>query len=248
MVPLPAPPHDAFHRSTLIVSTPNLITTLLRSLRSASRLRALLRRGDGDHADTDRELARGALPEDTLTNLARRRLPRDTSRTQAVRHDEIRCLAIALREALRALKAPLYLHSWRTRQPWTHMTTSANRSRGERWRFHDGFHARTPTRRHRPVARTALVRAGRPARHAGQPARGSASVRARRRCSVCSTPSSPPRYARKQPAPQLRSCTLRLRCRTQMGRDGYAGLRVPAGRRAGAAGIPGGPGAGARTG
>ena len=75
------------------------------STAQTNRLRALLRDGDGDHADTDRALARGALPEDTLTSLARRRLPRDASRAQAVRHDEIRRLAIALREAARALKA-----------------------------------------------------------------------------------------------------------------------------------------------
>ena len=77
----------------------------MASTAQTNRLRALLRDGDGDRADTDRELARGALPEDTLTALARRRLPPDATRAQAVRHGEIRRLAIALRAAARALKS-----------------------------------------------------------------------------------------------------------------------------------------------
>ena len=64
-------------------------------------LRALLLGGD----DSDRELARGTLTDTRLAGLARRRLPRDASREQAVRHAEIRRLALALREAARALKA-----------------------------------------------------------------------------------------------------------------------------------------------
>src|SRR4030095_2390572 len=63
--------------------------------------RALLLGGD----DTDRELARGTLTESRLAGLARRRPPREASREQAVRHAEIRRLALALREAARALKA-----------------------------------------------------------------------------------------------------------------------------------------------
>jgi transposase len=66
----------------------------------ANRLRALLRDGD----DHDRDLARGRLTSTTLAALARRRLPGDASRAQAVRHREIRCLALALRDATRALK------------------------------------------------------------------------------------------------------------------------------------------------
>ena len=66
-----------------------------------NRLRALLLGGD----DTDRTLARGALTEIRLAGLARRQPPRETSREQAVRHAEIRRLALALREAARALKA-----------------------------------------------------------------------------------------------------------------------------------------------
>src|SRR6185436_18202604 len=55
--------------------------------------------------DTDRALARGALTEIRLAGLARRRPPREASREQAVRHAEIRRLALALRETARALKA-----------------------------------------------------------------------------------------------------------------------------------------------
>ena len=51
------------------------------------------------------QLARGALTETRLASLARRRPPREASREQAVRHAEIRRLALALREAARELKA-----------------------------------------------------------------------------------------------------------------------------------------------
>ena len=66
-----------------------------------NRLRALLLSGD----DTDRQLARGTLTDTRLTSLARRRPPREASREQAVRHAEIRRLALALRSAARELKA-----------------------------------------------------------------------------------------------------------------------------------------------
>jgi transposase len=66
----------------------------------ASRLRALLRDGD----DHDRDLARGRLSGTVLAALARRR-PRDATRQQAVRQGEIRRLALALRDAARAVKA-----------------------------------------------------------------------------------------------------------------------------------------------
>ena len=71
------------------------------STAQTNRLRALLLGGD----DTDRTLARGTLTETRLAGLARRRPPREASREQAVRHAEIRRLALALREAARALKA-----------------------------------------------------------------------------------------------------------------------------------------------
>ena len=66
-----------------------------------NRLRALLRGGE----DTERQIARGALTEATLASLARRRAAREASREHAVRHAEIRRLALAVREATRALKA-----------------------------------------------------------------------------------------------------------------------------------------------
>ena len=64
--------------------------------------RALLLTGD----DADRDLARGKLSDNTLTTLARRRLPRShqpADRAQAVRHAEIRRLALAVLEARRTL-------------------------------------------------------------------------------------------------------------------------------------------------
>jgi transposase len=71
------------------------------STAQTNRLRALLLDGD----DTDRQLARGVLGEPTLAGLARRRQPREASREQAVRHAEIRRLALAVRESGRSLKA-----------------------------------------------------------------------------------------------------------------------------------------------
>ena len=71
------------------------------STAQTNRLRALLLGGD----DTDRQLARGALTVTRLAGLARRRLPREATREQAVRHAEIRRLALALREAARTLMA-----------------------------------------------------------------------------------------------------------------------------------------------
>jgi transposase len=70
------------------------------STAQTNRLRALLLGGD----DSDRQAARGALTDAILAGLARRRQPHDASRQQAVRHGEIRRLALALREAGRAIK------------------------------------------------------------------------------------------------------------------------------------------------
>jgi transposase len=67
----------------------------------ANRLRALLR----DASDQDRVLARTRLSDAILVSLARRRQPAGTSRALAVRSNEIRRLALALRAAARALKA-----------------------------------------------------------------------------------------------------------------------------------------------
>jgi transposase len=66
-----------------------------------NRLRALLLGGE----DTERQIARGALTEATLASLARRRAAREASREHAVRHAEIRRLALAVRDAGRALQA-----------------------------------------------------------------------------------------------------------------------------------------------
>ena len=71
-----------------------------------NRLRALLLGGE----DTDRDLARAALTDSVLLALARRREPRHASREQAVRHGEIRRLALAVgagRDALVANRAQL---------------------------------------------------------------------------------------------------------------------------------------------
>ena len=71
------------------------------STAQTNRLRALLLGGD----DTDGQVARNTLADATLAALARRRPPRDSDRHHAVRHAEIRRLALALRETTRALKA-----------------------------------------------------------------------------------------------------------------------------------------------
>ncbi|MGH3766045.1 MAG: hypothetical protein ACRDTX_12995 [Pseudonocardiaceae bacterium] len=61
-------------------------------IEQSNRLRALLLGGD----DTDRRIARGPLNEATLASLIRRREPRDVTRQHAVRHAEIRRLALLL--------------------------------------------------------------------------------------------------------------------------------------------------------
>jgi transposase len=66
-----------------------------------NRLRALLL---GGGTDIDRDLARGVMSDAVLTELAGRPLPTDADREQAVRHGEIRRLALAVRDGGRALK------------------------------------------------------------------------------------------------------------------------------------------------
>jgi transposase len=97
---LPTPRADGDREALriLLCARQELTTT---STGQTNRLRALLRDGD----DTDRRLARARLTDTVLSSLARRRLPREASRQQAVRHAEIRRLAVALREAVRVLKA-----------------------------------------------------------------------------------------------------------------------------------------------
>ena len=60
-----------------------------------NRLRTLLLGGE----DTERDLARAALTDPVLAAVARRRAPRNAIREQAVRHAEIRRLALAVRRA-----------------------------------------------------------------------------------------------------------------------------------------------------
>jgi transposase len=97
---LPTPRVDGDREALriLLCARQELTTT---STAQTNRLRALLRDGD----DTDRRLARARLTDTTLAGLARRRQPRQASRQRAVRHSEIRRLALALREAGRAIKA-----------------------------------------------------------------------------------------------------------------------------------------------
>src|SRR5436309_4708234 len=96
---LPTPRADGDREALriLLCARQELTTT---NTAQTNRLRALLRDGD----DTDRRLARARLSDAVLAGLARRRQPRDASRQQAVRQSEIRRLAVALREAARALK------------------------------------------------------------------------------------------------------------------------------------------------
>ena len=97
---LPTPRADGDREALrILLSTRNELTTT--STGQTNRLRALLLDGD----DTDRQTARGALTEATLASLARPRAPRQASRDQAVWQAEIRRLALALREAGRALNA-----------------------------------------------------------------------------------------------------------------------------------------------
>ena len=97
---LPTPRADGDREALrILLSARQEITTTTTG--QINRLRALLRTGD----DTERHLARGRLSPATLTTLIKRRLPRDASREQAIRHAELRRLALALREASHALKA-----------------------------------------------------------------------------------------------------------------------------------------------
>jgi transposase len=97
---LPRPRADGDREALRILLTARqeLTTT---STAQVNRLRALLLAGE----DTARQLARGALTDAILAGLARRRGPRDATREHAVRQAEIRRIALAVREARRALLA-----------------------------------------------------------------------------------------------------------------------------------------------
>ena len=73
----------------------------MASTAQTNRLRALLLGSDND---ADRDLARGALSDAVLTELADRQPRAGATREQAVRHGEIRRLALAIRDGGRALK------------------------------------------------------------------------------------------------------------------------------------------------
>jgi transposase len=97
---LPTPRADGDREALriLLCARQDLTTT---ATAQANRLRALLR----DGSDQDRALARRRFSRTVLASLARRRQPPGASRVLAVRHAEIRRLALALRDAARALKA-----------------------------------------------------------------------------------------------------------------------------------------------
>ena len=97
-LPIPRADGDREALRILLSARHDLTVT---STAQINRLRALLRDGN----DTDHQLARVALTDATLTGLARRRLPRDASREHAIRHAEVRRLALAIHDANRALKA-----------------------------------------------------------------------------------------------------------------------------------------------
>jgi transposase len=95
---LPTPRADGDREALriLLAARHELTTT---STAQSNRLRALLLAGD----DSDRQAARGTLTHAALWSLARRRLAGGASREQAIRHAEIRRLAVALREAAQQL-------------------------------------------------------------------------------------------------------------------------------------------------
>ena len=95
---LPTPRADGDREAlrTLLCAREELTTT---ATAQTNRVKALLRSGD----DTDRALARGKFTATDLNTLARRRQPREATRAQAVRHGEIRRLAVALRDGRREL-------------------------------------------------------------------------------------------------------------------------------------------------
>lgn len=90
---LPTPRADGDREALRILLGARHDLTTTHTART-NRLRALLLGGD----DTDRRLAREALTQAVLAALARRRSPRDADRAQAVRHAELRRLAVAVRE------------------------------------------------------------------------------------------------------------------------------------------------------
>ena len=96
---LPVPRADGDREALRILLVARQEITVARTAQ-AGRLRALLLAGD----DADRRAARKALTQTALAALAGRELPADARRDQAVRHAEIRRLALALGQARQQLK------------------------------------------------------------------------------------------------------------------------------------------------
>jgi transposase len=96
---LPTPRADGLREALriLLAARQELVTT---STGQINRLRALLLTGD----DRDRAAARAAFTDTALSSLARRRLPVDADRLHAVRHGEIRRLAISIRDTAKVLR------------------------------------------------------------------------------------------------------------------------------------------------
>jgi transposase len=92
---LPIPRADGEREALRILLSARREMTVAKT-KQTNRLRALLLSGD----DTDRQLARGALPATTLAALARRRGRAGDSVEQAIRRGEIRRLALAIRTAI----------------------------------------------------------------------------------------------------------------------------------------------------
>ena len=96
---LPVPRADGDREALRILLVARQEITVARTAQ-IGRLRALLLAGD----DTDRRAARTALTQAALAALAGRELPADACREQAVRHGEIRRLALALGQARQQLR------------------------------------------------------------------------------------------------------------------------------------------------
>jgi transposase len=97
---MPTPRADGIREALRIVLGARHELTVTTTAQT-NRLRALLLSGD----DVDRDISRATLTETRLSALARRRLPVDSTRAHAIRHREIRRLAVALRANARELKA-----------------------------------------------------------------------------------------------------------------------------------------------
>jgi transposase len=97
---LPAPRADGDREALRILLVARQEITVARTAQ-IGRLRALLLAGD----DTNRQAARASLTQPDLARLATRQVPAHASREHAVRHAEIRRLALALGQARSSSRA-----------------------------------------------------------------------------------------------------------------------------------------------